>query len=85
MVASQKSRNWSPTGGRRRKVLLNSLETGVLVIFLLIYLFPVIWQVLTSFKIQSDAYAIPPKWFFEPTLRNYRVVLLDRQMGRFLL
>lgn len=33
---------------------------------------PVAWMVLTSFKTEEDAIAIPPKLFFSPTLEHYR-------------
>ena len=34
--------------------------------------FPILWTVLTSFKTEGDAYAIPPKFlFFHWTLENY--------------
>ena len=37
----------------------------------LIYFFPVLWIILTAFKTHNDALAVPPKWFFEPTLENF--------------
>lgn len=40
----------------------------------LIYFFPVLWIILTAFKTHNDALAIPPVWFFEPTLENFREV-----------
>lgn len=42
--------------------------------FAFFFLFPILWMVLTSFKSGVDAFAIPPKWLFEPTLENYRVI-----------
>src|SRR5664280_6833 len=32
---------------------------------------PVIWAVLQSFKVPTDIFAIPPKWFFRPTMQNF--------------
>jgi len=38
----------------------------------LLIFFPILWTVLTSFKTEADAYAIPPKFlFFDWTLENY--------------
>jgi multiple sugar transport system permease protein len=37
----------------------------------LIYFFPVLWIVLTAFKTHNDALAVPPVWFFTPTLENF--------------
>ena len=36
-----------------------------------VYFFPVLWIILTAFKSHNDALAIPPKWFFRPTLENF--------------
>jgi multiple sugar transport system permease protein len=36
-----------------------------------IYFFPVFWIILTSFKTYEDALAVPPKFFFTPTLENF--------------
>lgn len=40
----------------------------------LIYFFPVLWIILTAFKTRSDALAVPPKFFFTPTLQNFQNV-----------
>ena len=37
----------------------------------LVYFFPVLWIILTAFKTRSDALAVPPKFFFTPTLQNF--------------
>lgn len=39
--------------------------------------FPIFWMVLTSFKTEVEAIALPPKLFFQPTLENY-VTIQDR-------
>ena len=54
----------------RRRVKVGVTYVGVLVI-LLIILTPYVWLVLTSFKDRVDAFAIPPKILFTPTLDNY--------------
>ncbi len=46
--------------------------------FTVIILVPYAWLVLSSFKNRSDAFSIPPKFFFSPTLENYKVALLDK-------
>ena len=41
----------------------------------LIIFFPILWMVLTSFKSEVDAFAIPPKFlFFQWTTENYGIV-----------
>jgi len=37
----------------------------------LIYFFPVLWIILTSFKTLNDALAVPAQFIFAPTLENY--------------
>ena len=40
-----------------------------------IWVFPVLWGLLTSFKTERDVLAYPPLFVFEPTLANYKEVL----------
>jgi len=56
----------------RRRTKVTITYVAVLVI-LLIILTPYIWLILTSFKDRVDAFAIPPKVLFSPTLENYQV------------
>ncbi len=50
--------------------------TLVTAALLSIWAIPVVWGLLTSFKTERDVLAYPPKVLFEPTLANYREVLL---------
>jgi multiple sugar transport system permease protein len=54
-----------------RPVLLAALAGAGLAV----WVFPVIWGLLTSFKAERDVLAYPPVWLFKPTLDNYREVL----------
>src|SRR6185295_11677211 len=36
-----------------------------------LYFFPVLWIILTAFKSLTDALAVPPIFFFTPTLENF--------------
>ena len=40
----------------------------------IIFVFPVIWMLLTSLKQAKDVTTNPPVWFFTPTLDNFREV-----------
>ena len=40
-----------------------------------VWVFPVLWALLTSLKTERDVLAYPPVLFFTPTLSNYREVL----------
>ncbi|GAA2596675.1 carbohydrate ABC transporter permease [Winogradskya consettensis] len=50
----------------------------------IIFVFPVIWMVLTSFKQEQDAASNPPTWVFTPTFDQYAQVF-DRNIMPFLL
>ena len=58
-----------------------TLLTWVLVF---IFIFPVLWMIVTSFKTEGQAASFPPSFFFTPTLENY-VAVFDRDMGLYLL
>ena len=63
---------------RARRHLRRTAAYVLLLVLLFIILLPYVWLVLTSFKDRVDAFAIPPKLFFVPTLDNYRVAFLDK-------
>ncbi|MEV4703799.1 carbohydrate ABC transporter permease [Actinoplanes sp. NPDC049316] len=50
----------------------------------IVFVFPVIWMVLTSFKQEQAAASNPPTWVFTPTLDQYATVF-DRNITPFLL
>jgi multiple sugar transport system permease protein len=57
---------------RRRRISFGKhlrVVSGVLVCML--FLFPIFWMVLTSFKHQTDIFTVPPKLFFSPTVSTY--------------
>ena len=55
----------------------------VVVLGAAISLFPIFVMISTSFKIRTDAFSIPPKWFFVPTLQNYAHVLFSQNFMRY--
>jgi len=56
---------------RRKRALRKKLKIALLVVITAIYMFPLYWMVVTSLKTRIDAFTIPPKWIFKPTLDNY--------------
>lgn len=44
----------------------------------LVFLFPLIWLVMMSFKTQLDMFAVPPLFIFQPTLEHYQETFSDR-------
>ena len=51
---------------------------------LVVILVPYLWLVLTSFKNRVDAFAIPPKVVFQPTLDSYRALFGTGEYGNYL-
>src|SRR5690606_10649197 len=58
-------------GATVRKILLWILAACLLSV----WVFPVLWALLTSFKTERDVLAYPPLLIFEPTLSNYYDVI----------
>ena len=55
----------------RRRVVMSVLAWSVAMLIF----FPILWTVLTSFKTEGEAIALPPKFlFFDWTLENYAIV-----------
>lgn len=55
-------------------VIKNVLVYVLLLILMFVFIFPIFWIFLTSFKHRVDTFAIPPKWIFDATLENYKWV-----------
>jgi multiple sugar transport system permease protein len=49
----------------------------LLALIALIFVFPYIWMVISSFKTPADIIAIPPKLVFTPTLENFHKLITD--------
>lgn len=60
--------------GHRARII-----TGVVVCAL--FLLPLVWMLMNSFKEQRDIFSVPPVFFFEPTLTNYLENLQRADVG----
>jgi multiple sugar transport system permease protein len=67
---------------RRVGVALHALA---LIIITLAALFPLYWMAAASLKTQNQIFAIPPVWWFHPTLLHYSRVLEGMNMMKALL
>jgi multiple sugar transport system permease protein len=68
----------APSPGRSRAGIIQ-IVLGILVAALiLLYLSPIIWLVVTSFKDRVDIFSSAPSLFFMPTLENYRQAFLEK-------
>jgi ABC-type glycerol-3-phosphate transport system permease component len=54
-----------------RKFLASAVKSILFLLMILIWAFPVIWVILTSFKSRTDIFTLPPKIFFNPTFEHY--------------
>jgi multiple sugar transport system permease protein len=57
---------------KTRRAIAGDILLAVIGFF---FLFPIYWALLMAFKTQADTTAWPPKFFFTPTLDNFKVVL----------
>jgi multiple sugar transport system permease protein len=66
------SNKWTRPGRRRgaRSLVVYVLALGLL----LVTLFPVLWLVQMSLKVEAEAFQMPPRLLFIPTLENYRAL-----------
>src|SRR4051812_38605077 len=57
---------------------LGNLSLNLLVALIaLVFVFPYIWMVISSFKTPADIIAIPPKLIFRPTIENFQRLITD--------
>jgi multiple sugar transport system permease protein len=65
-----------------RIVLVNALiYVGILVIVIISF-FPIYFVITTSFKQTVDAFVMPPKWIFTPTMVHHYKIWLETDFGR---
>ncbi len=58
----------------QKKNLSNNLLTVTAWVCACLMFFPIFWMVLTSFKTELQAIAVPPKLVFKPTLENFFLI-----------
>lgn len=67
---------------RRHNPVLWALPLAVL---LIVSLVPYAWIILSSLKRRADLLTAPPKWLFDPTLENYRQILVEKNFDTYLM
>ena len=55
-----------------------------LALLLLITLVPYVWIILSSLKRRADLLTTPPRWMFDPTIENYRQILIEKSFDTYL-
>lgn len=68
---------------KQREHLKNRIAVVFAWIAAVLFFFPIFWMVLTGFKTESQAIAIPPLLFFEPTLENYTEIQARTDYSHF--
>jgi sorbitol/mannitol transport system permease protein len=67
-----------------RSKFAGALLSAVTLLLAFAMFFPILWMFLTSFKTEQLAIQFPPPLFFEPTLENWRVALLNSPFLEYL-
>jgi len=60
----------------RWNIVKKTISYILIIFFIIIFFIPVYWMISSSFKLPKDILSIPPKIIFEPTIDNYKSVLL---------
>lgn len=59
---------------KQREILKDRIAAVAAWVVALLFFFPIFWMVLTSFKTELQAIAVPPQLFFTPTIENYTLI-----------
>ncbi len=59
---------------RQRELLKHRIRAALAWVIACLMFFPILWMILTSFKTELQAIAVPPLFFFEPTIENYVLI-----------
>jgi sorbitol/mannitol transport system permease protein len=68
---------------KERAHLKDRLAVVAAWIVAILFFFPIFWMVLTSFKTELQAIAVPPLLFFEPTLENFTLIQERTEYTKF--
>jgi multiple sugar transport system permease protein len=70
-------------GPKIRRRMAATAGIGFLLLYLVVSLFPIFWIVISSVKRSVDTLAMPPVWWFQPTLNAYLQVFVFENYGRY--
>ena len=68
----------------REPRMVAAARSGVILVALAFFLFPLFWLVQTALKPPIDVFSAPPKWFFSLTLDNFGATWRDFNVLAFL-
>ena len=72
-----------PGRPKLRRRMAATAGIGFLLFYLVVSLFPIFWIVISSVKRSVDTLAMPPVWWFRPTLNAYLQVFVFENYGRY--
>jgi ABC-type glycerol-3-phosphate transport system permease component len=67
------------------KIVRGVVFWAVVLSLLLFFLSPLLWMISTAFKNYIDAFALPPKIIFEPTLANFERVFRNADFSSYII
>src|SRR5690625_7886306 len=77
---SIQSRTFRGKGTKKRPIARN---VGIVLIFV-IFIAPILWMLLASFKSNVDIHDSSKAFFFQPTLENYGTVFNQAEYGKYI-
>jgi len=57
----------------------------IAIIIVILFVFPLLWSIMSAFKTHAQAIAIPPIWLAKPTLNNFKEIFDHQPFLRFLI
>ena len=70
-----------PLGRPRRRGVVRWIVAIVAIAIIVVYLSPIVWLILTSFKDRVDIFSSAPSLLFTPTLDNYIEAFVKKGFG----
>ena len=69
---------------QKRSLPIEVVRYALILLVVGFFFFPIFWMLLTSIKPEEAIMVSPPRFFFEPTLENYRHALVDKNFLFFI-
>ncbi len=67
-----------------KKAMESAAINIITILVIIFFLFPLVWQLISSFKPPIEVTANPPVWFFTPSLESWHNLLIEKGGHNFL-
>lgn len=84
MTAMTKERASTASSRRTRRIIMNALYYGTIVLCVFFFLLPLLWMLLNAFKTPLEIVELPPKLIFTPTLDNFANVFHSQDFLKYI-